>query len=131
VRVLPQPRIFASDTDLEACRALEECLPRHGLEDAVRVQAADFFRLDPGDLSLSRPGLVVLNPPYGRRLGTPAESRDLMGAVLARLCDRYSGWRFVLVAPASVRPAGMPAGTAVHPVFHGGLNVRFFIGQIP
>jgi len=130
VRVLPQPRIFASDTDLEACRALEECLPRHGLEDAVRVQAADFFRLDPGDLSLSRPGLVVLNPPYGRRLGTPAESRDLMGAVLARLCDRYSGWRFVLVAPAAARPAGLPAGTEVHPVFHGGLNVNFWIGRI-
>jgi putative N6-adenine-specific DNA methylase len=90
----------------------------------------DFFELDPGDLPPSPPGLVVLNPPYGRRLGTPSESRGLMGAVMARLHDRYGGWRFVLVAPASVRPAGLPAGTAAHPVFHGGLNVNFWIGRI-
>ena len=130
VRVLPQPRIFASDIDPEACRALEQCLPRHGLEDAVRVQTADFFRLDPGDLPLSEPGLVVLNPPYGRRLGSPSESRDLMGAVPARLRDRFHGWRFVLVAPATVRPKGLPAGTTVYPVFHGGLNVRLYIGRM-
>jgi putative N6-adenine-specific DNA methylase len=131
VRTLPQQRIFASDIDPVACRALEECLPAHGLGDAVRVQAADFFRLDPGDLPISEPGLVVVNPPYGRRLGTPAESHDLVGAVLARLRDRFRGWRFVLVAPAAVRPAGLPPGTAAHPVFHGGLNVSFFIGGIP
>ncbi|MCU0563340.1 MAG: hypothetical protein MUE48_05275 [Desulfobacterales bacterium] len=131
MRLLPQPRIFASDIDPEACSALESCLPAAGLTDAVQVRQADFFALDPGELSLSAPGLVVLNPPYGRRLGTPAESRGLMGAVTARLRERFAGWRFVLVAPAAARPAGLPAGTAVHPVFHGGLNVRFYIGRLP
>jgi len=131
IRSLPQPLIFASDVDPEACSALEGCLPAAGLTDAVQVRQTDFFALDPGELPLSAPGLVVLNPPYGRRLGTPSESRDLMGAVTARLRERFAGWRFVLVAPAAARPAGLPAGTAVHPVFHGGLNVRLYIGRMP
>ncbi len=130
MRSLPQPRIFASDIDPEACRDLEGCLPAAGLTDAVQVRQADFFSLEPGELALSGPGLVVLNPPYGRRLGTPSESRNQMGAVTARLRDRFAGWRFVLVAPAAARPAGLPAGTAAHPVFHGGLNVNFWIGMI-
>jgi putative N6-adenine-specific DNA methylase len=127
---LPHPRIFASDIDPDACRALGEGLPANGLADAVRVQAGDFFQLNPHELPVSGPGLIVVNPPYGRRLGTPSESRRLVQSILARMSDRFEGWRFVLVAPASVRPAGLPPGTESHPVFHGGLNVQFWIGKI-
>jgi len=127
---LPQASIFASDIDPEASRALQDQATAHDLQDAVRVQTADFFELEPADLPVSGPGLVVINPPYGRRLGTPAESRELMQAIVDRLRDRFGGWRFLLVAPGSAVPKSLPAGTVAHPVFHGGLNVRFLIGRI-
>jgi putative N6-adenine-specific DNA methylase len=131
IATLGRPGIFASDIDSDACRALGDCIEEHRLTDAVQVQTTDFFGLDPTDLPVPGPGLVVINPPYGRRLGTPSEGRRLVQSILARLHERFAGWRFVLVAPASVRPAGLPPGTAVHAVSHGGLNVQFWIGRMP
>ena len=74
---LSTPRIMASDTNPLACQALEECVGRHGLADAVCVTCRDFFDIDPRDLT-DRPGLIALNPPYGRRLGSRAQHAMLL-----------------------------------------------------
>jgi putative N6-adenine-specific DNA methylase len=126
---LSSPRIFASDLDPGACRALEDTLGTHGLSDAVAVACRDFFELVPRDMS-DRPGVVVVNPPYGRRLGSAAESRELMAAIIARIREHYSGWRFILVAPAGRQlPApGFPVER--HPFFHGGLRVDVMVGRV-
>ena len=81
---LSTPRIMASDNDPHACRALEECVGRHGLADAVCVSCRNFFDIDPRDLT-DRPGLIALNPPYGRRLGNRAQH-----AMLCGMCFRCS-----------------------------------------
>jgi putative N6-adenine-specific DNA methylase len=127
--VLSSPRIFASDIDPAACRALEAGLLAHGLSDAASVACRNFFELDPRDVS-ERPGVVVINPPYGRRLGTASESRELTRAIIARIREHYPGWAFILVAPADreLPLAGLPVET--YYFFHGGLSVNVVVGRV-
>jgi putative N6-adenine-specific DNA methylase len=126
---LSSPRIFASDVNPEACRALEESLRPHALSDAVAVACRDFFELAPRDLT-DRTGLVVINPPYGRRLGRAAESREMIRAIIARIREHYRGWRFILVAPAGRDLPGMGLAVEAHPFFHGGLSVDVMVGRV-
>ena len=126
---LSSPRIFASDLDPAACRALEVSLRTHGLSDAATVACRDFFELDPQAIS-NRPGVVVINPPYGRRLGQAAESRELLRAIVARIIERYSGWKFIIVAPTGRDLAGCSIPVEVHPFFHGGLSVNVMVGKV-
>ena len=127
---LDRPRILASDIDPDACRRLDECIARCSLNDAVEVACRDFFELDPRDVA-DRPGLVALNPPYGRRLGGVAASRELVRAVLARLRSRYAGWKFVLVVPAALDLPGIGMPGQAYPFIHGGLPVNILLGEVP
>jgi putative N6-adenine-specific DNA methylase len=130
--VLSSPRIFASDLDPKACSALEGSLRAHGLSDAVSVACRDFFSFNPQDMG-GRPGVVVINPPYGRRLGKTSESRELIRAIMARMIERYSGWKFIIVTPAGRNLPGLPGyglPVEVYPFFHGGLSVNVVVGRV-
>ena len=129
VTALSSPRIFASDIDPGACSALEASLRTHGLSDAAAVACRDFFTLNPQDVG-DRPGVVVINPPYGRRLGKISESLELTRAIIARVRDHYPGWTFILVTPVGrdLLFAGIPV--EVYPFFHGGLSVNVVVGRV-
>ena len=127
---LSTPRIMASDNDPDACRALEECVGRHGLADAVSVSCRDFFDIDPRDLT-DRPGLIALNPPYGRRLGTRAQHAMLLRNVFQVLQEKYRGWKAVLIAPHTGGKIDVPFPAHVYHFFHGGLTVNVIVGEIP
>jgi putative N6-adenine-specific DNA methylase len=126
---LDRPVVFASDIDPEACRRLEECLGRCALSDAVSVSCRDFFELDPRDFT-DRPGLVALNPPYGRRMGSASDSRDLLRAVAGRIRSRYAGWKFALVVPAGRRLPELGSPVQAYPFQHGGLKVNVVVGTV-
>jgi len=129
IRELGRPIIFASDIDMEACRRLEECLQRCSLTDTASVVCRDFFELDPRGVT-DRPGLVALNPPYGRRIGTTSESRELADAVIARLQSHYRGWKFILVVPAGRSRPDIGSPVREYPFIHGGLKVSVMTGRI-
>ena len=126
---LDHPVVFASDIDPEACRRLEECLGRCALSDAVSVSCRDFFELDPRDFT-DRPGLVTLNPPYGRRMGSASDSRDLLRAVAGRIRSRYAGWKFALVVPAGRRLPKLGSPVQAYSFQHGGLKVNVVVGTV-
>jgi putative N6-adenine-specific DNA methylase len=124
------PHIFASDSDPAACSALESSLKTHGLCDAVTVVCRDFFNLDPRQIT-DRPGLIVINPPYGRRIGKLSESRELKRAIVARVRERYTGWKFILVTPDGSDLPAMGFMKKAYPCFHGGLRVSVIVGEVP
>lgn len=74
------------------------------------------------------PGLVVVNPPYGARLGDAAALRPLYGALGAVLRARFAGWRVGLVTtdPALAAATGLPFGPPGPFVPHGGLDIRLW-----
>jgi putative N6-adenine-specific DNA methylase len=77
-------------------------------------------------------GLVLLNPPYGRRLHPtrpPARALREMGRALRA---RFSGWRAGVLLPAAADPAalGLPV-VARHRLRNGGLAVALVVCEIP
>jgi putative N6-adenine-specific DNA methylase len=122
-------RIFASDIDPEACRLLGDCLQRSGLSDAVALACRDFFDIDPRRIG-GRPGVVVLNPPYGRRLGRHRESRELRARIFDRLGGAYGGWKFILIAPEELSIPAIASRRQVFRFVHGGLAVKAVVGII-
>ena len=126
-----RPLIMASDIDDQACRALTQCVQHNDLQDAVDVACRDFFSLEPMQIiGEQQPGLVVLNPPYGRRL-KPTAGIDAfyarIGAVLSRF---YKGWRAAVLLPSPDLAGKLPPGLSAKSVTHGGQSLKLFMGTI-
>ncbi len=123
------PRIFASDTDSGACNSLISCINKYDFLKMVEVGQKDFFDLSPRALTQDK-GLVVINPPYGQRMGSRSESVKLFYAVCEKLKKDFSGWKIALITPDTTLLNSVPftlKGQAMH---HGGLKIYLLYGQI-
>ncbi len=125
----PAPHIFASDMDPGVCRLLQHNIEETGLADRIAVACRDFFAFRPEEVA-PQPGLVALNPPYGRRLGTRRQGRAFFHSVCRRLGEAYGGWKVVLVAPEADWAADIPFPVSRHPISHGGLRPTLLIGNV-
>ena len=101
--------------------------------NAARAGVADLTRFDCCPISdLSRPdgppGLVIVNPPYGARIGNRKQLFGLYAGFGAVMKTRFSGWRVGLVTtdPGLARATGLPFAPPGPPVAHGGLKVRLW-----
>jgi putative N6-adenine-specific DNA methylase len=114
IRPAPAAPLYAFDRDVEAVEATRRNASRAGfLPHLVVEHAALGERGAPEDR-----GLLVVNPPYGRRLaGDPP--RDLRRALRAA----YGGWRVAVLASAG-RPAPPLGPRAIaHRLTNGGVRV--------
>jgi putative N6-adenine-specific DNA methylase len=130
IRRSPIQPIFASDRDQNLCRALEKATLKHGLEEWITVTRRDFFDFSPRDLT-RRTGWVTLNPPYGRRLGSPEEKNRLLAVIIDRLHREYRGWTMVLLVPGRNPARFLKFPVTTRTLFHGGLTLNLLIGTIP
>lgn len=82
-------RILATDSDAAAIEAARSNARRAGVESLIEFARADARDAAPRDGE----GILLANPPYGQRLGTPEEAHALY-ASLSGMRDRYrdSGW---------------------------------------
>ncbi len=77
------------------------------------------------------PGLLVINPPYGRRLTNPAAARALVRQIGGALRAHFAGWRAaVLLGDPRWAPLLGLANLALHPLFNGGLRVQLAVGEV-
>ncbi len=74
------------------------------------------------------PGLVIVNPPYGARIGNKKMLYALYGTLGKTLAERFSGWRVGIVTTEGglARATGLPLLPPGPPVPHGGLKVRLY-----
>ena len=129
IRTPRRPMIFASDQDSAACGRLETCIQQSLLSDIITVAQKNFFDFVPGELT-DQTGLVVINPPYGVRLGSLEKSEMLFVAIGDKLRRAYKGWKVVLVAPDKKLIKKMPFKLDALPFFHGGLQPALMFGRI-
>lgn len=125
----PGPLIFASDQDSSACSRLDKCIKQNHLSEIVTVSRKNFFDFVPGELT-DQTGVVVLNPPYGKRLGRLEKSDQLFGAIGDQLNQAYKGWKVILVTPNKNLIKKMPFKLEVLPFFHGGLKPALMFGKV-
>lgn len=118
---LPAP-ILGSDHDAGAIAAARRNAERAALAPHVRLDRAALAELAPPD---GPPGLVLVNPPYGRRVGDPRHLRGLYAELGRLLRTRFSGWRAgVLLADPRLGAALGLTPTSETPLQNGGLRVR-------
>lgn len=120
-----------SDRDQGAIRMSAANAERAGVAFATEFERRPVVDLErPG----GPPGLVMVNPPYGTRIGAPGPLRGLHAGLGAVLRERFGGWRVGLVTsdPGLARATGLPFAPPGPPAAHGGLKVRLHqTGPLP
>lgn len=118
--------IHVSDRADGALRATEANARRGQVLDRLRLGQVAFEDLQPPGPS----GLLVANPPYGRRLGAEAGrgAWNRWGQVLQ---DRWGGWRVAVLAPDPDAVQRLGSGLRVATTFrHGGQPVVVAVGTL-
>ena len=123
------PPVIAFDSASASCDALVRLAGSHAALDQIQVLEGDFFELKPKDLTAD-PSLVVINPPYGKRMGTRRESRLLIQDVMKKLKADYGGWKFALLVPERSDIGDISPGWRFHPIYHGGLKLELLVGKL-
>ncbi|TDQ80861.1 putative N6-adenine-specific DNA methylase [Dongia mobilis] len=81
-----------------------------------------------------KPGLVIVNPPYGARLGDKKRLYGLYRSLGDTLRARFAGWRVAVITSDATlaRATNLPFGEPFGPVSHGGTRVHLFqTGPLP
>jgi putative N6-adenine-specific DNA methylase len=123
----PDVHLWGNDRSAEALRAARANLERAGLLSRATLHRGEATGAG-GFLPPPGPGLVVVNPPHGERLGTEAESQRALGDLLKQ---RYKGWKAVILAGGEDR--GKQIGLRPRrriPVMNGPLEARILLFEL-
>ncbi len=127
----PVVRFYGSDLDAGAIRMSRANAERAGVTAITEFhECAIESLLAPA----GPPGIVIINPPYGGRIGSKAPLRSLYRALGQTLLARFSGWRVGLITnePKLAEATGLPFALTAPPVSHGGLQVTLYrTGPLP
>ncbi|MCB1518070.1 MAG: class I SAM-dependent RNA methyltransferase [Hyphomicrobiaceae bacterium] len=118
---------LGSDLDPGAVRMAEENAERAGVDAFCQFTCRDIAALE---RPAGPPGLVIVNPPYGARIGNKSKAplRALHRQLGLVLAERFSGWRVGLVTadPDFAKATGLPFVDPLPPVLHGGLRIALY-----
>ncbi len=124
-------RFCGSDRDAGAIRMAGENATRAGVSELVRFEERPVEELE-------RPagpaGLVIVNPPYGARIGHKGPLLLLHRRLGDALKQNFSGWRVgIITADAELAKAtGLRFDKPGAPVLHGGIRVTLWqAGPLP
>ncbi len=123
------PEIFASDMDDSALSLLRDAIGQHDFLNTIQAENTDFFDIQPTQLT-SKKGVVVLNPPYGKRLGKDIDMTRFFAEIGKKLAADFKGWRVGIIYPEKALGKAMGLPLQPMPFFHGGLDLFAGIGQI-
>lgn len=110
--------LHGSDSDSRAVQSARKSLERASLMVPVRV--VDALEVAPP----APEGTIVVNPPYGERLGTSSELAVLYGRFGDALKARFGGWSAHVLAPPELISAIGLKPKRKHVVYNGPLECR-------
>jgi putative N6-adenine-specific DNA methylase len=121
----PSARFYGSDQEAKAITSSRANAKRAGVAEFTEFKQSKISDISPPD---GPPGLVIVNPPYGTRLGDKKKLFPLYQALGKVLKDRFKGWRVGLITTErklayATELRFLPTS---EPVQHGGLRVTLF-----
>ncbi|MGD9733302.1 MAG: class I SAM-dependent RNA methyltransferase [Desulfamplus sp.] len=144
-----EPFIFALDKNDKILKELERTVEIFNFGSSIKIMQGDFFDIVPERLISEQNGLdqestaisekslpsdikgfVVLNPPYGKRIGDKWESEKMFAKIGKKLESDFKGWRAGVVLPDRKFLHYLPGRKSLIPLFHGGLEIYAAIIQI-
>ncbi|PTX55572.1 putative N6-adenine-specific DNA methylase [Litoreibacter ponti] len=122
------PLAFGSDRDAGAIRSASANAARAGVEELCAFSHHAVSDASPPD---GPPGIVIVNPPYGGRVGQKKQLFALYGALGKTLTARFGGWKVGIITsePSLAKATGLKLMQGPK-VPHGGLNIWLFQSQL-
>jgi putative N6-adenine-specific DNA methylase len=121
----PDIRFHGSDRDAGAV-----AMGRANAERASVAALTEFKKQAISDLTPpdGPPGLVIVNPPYGTRIGDARQLNALYRVLGQTLLARFAGWRVGVITNETplAEATGLPFAPPGEPVSHGGIRVQLF-----
>lgn len=121
----PEFHFYGSDRDAGAI-----AMSKANAERADVTAYTTFSQATVSDITppAGPPGLVILNAPYGTRLGDKKKLSALYRALGTRLLEHFKGWRVGIITTEKslAHASGLPFLPAGAPIPHGGLKVFLF-----
>jgi putative N6-adenine-specific DNA methylase len=120
---IPTP-IVGGDADAEVIRAARANARRAGVEGQIELRPGDAR-----EIRLPAPtGLVVVNPPWGGRIGDAPAAWRALGELLQ---ERAAAWRVAVLCPdpALLRVAGLQQLPRVSTFSVGGIRIALHAGR--
>lgn len=120
------PFLYGSDVDAKAVSLAKKCLDQAGLLPFARLKRGDLREATPpSEAAAGQPGIVVVNPPYGQRLGNELELIELyrgLGDTLKRRFAGYTAYVYTASLPLARQIGLRPS--ARHLLYNGDLEGR-------
>jgi putative N6-adenine-specific DNA methylase len=117
------PVLYGSDNDPEALKDARRNLAAAGVERWVRLEEADVLDRDAPEGA----GVMVMNPPYGERMGSLDELARFYPKLGDALKKRFTGWRcYVFTADLRLPKLIRLAPSARTPLWNGALECRLY-----
>lgn len=118
-------RFAGSDRDQGSVRMSAANAERAGVSAITSFTCAPVSEARPPD---GPPGLVIVNPPYGGRIGNKTPLYGLYAAFGDRMKTAFPGWRIGLITsePGLARATGLDWTDTGPIIDHGGTKVRLY-----
>jgi putative N6-adenine-specific DNA methylase len=116
-------QLYGSDTDPKSLAAARRNLAEAGVERWVKLEQADV---------LARPapaaaGVMLMNPPYGERMGSAEELASFYPRLGNALKQRYAGWRcYIFTADLRLPKLIRLEPARRTPLWNGALECRLY-----
>ena len=119
-------RFYGYDRDSGAIENAKGNAERAEVSDHVTFAHQSISDLQPPEGT--KPGLVMINPPYGARVGNKRPLFALYGTMGEVLKSRFKGWRVGVVTSDTglAKASGLPFKPSKETYSHGGIRIRLF-----
>lgn len=123
------PPLRGLDVDPAAIRAAQDNAHRAGLGNKLRFAQSDIAAARPEN---ARPGLMVVNPPYGERMGAEAEVIKLHSLLGATLKQNFPGWQAaVFTGRPDLGPRIGLRAKDMYSLYNGPLPCKLLLFDVP
>jgi len=121
--------IIAIDNDNSQIEMTRSNAQRAGVHNEITLINDDFFSQMPSSL-VNRPGHLILNPPYGKRL-SKQKLKSFYYLLGSHIKNHYKGWSVAILFPIEnlEKVLGIP-GAHYHTLTSGGLKLRLCLAKI-
>ena len=118
-----EPRLYGSDIDPEALQAARRNLGAAGVERWVKLEQADVLQRRAPEPS----GIMVANPPYGERIGSPEELARFYPELGNSLKKKFAGWNcFFFTADQRMAKLIRLQPSRRTPLWNGAIECRLY-----
>lgn len=118
-------RFFGSDRNAGAIANGRKNAESAGVGDVIQFTEASISDLERPDIA---PGLIIVNPPYGARIGNKKLLFALYGTMGKVFQQRFKGWRVAIITSDGglAKATGLPFLPPGPPIDHGGTKVKLY-----